>query len=348
MVRLTRCLRALVLCLLAAGTPARAATTLKFATLAPPGSTWMNLLEDWAREVDRKSGGRLHIHFYPGGVQGDEPDVLRKIRFGQLQGAVLTGYGIGHIYPPARILELPFLFRDYDEIDQVRHRLLPEFERGFRQHHFELLGWLEVGFVHFFSKKRIDSLDDLKSLRIWLWQGDPLGEAMFRAGGFSPIPLSITEVYTSLQTGLIDTVYCTPLAAIALQWFTQVHYVSRLRMANAIGAIVVSERAFRRLPGDLQALLRETGRAAGERLIQATRRDNEKSLQVLEEEGLEFVLPPETVHTANLERMRDQALDRLMRSGYLPEDLVRRTRALLAEIRAARADNTGGTAHSAR
>ena len=333
---MVRLIRIWLVCLLlaAAGTStAGRVHTLKFATLAPPGSTWMKILEDWGREVERRSDGRLRIRFYPGGIQGDEPDVLRKIRFGQLHGAALTGYGIGHIYPAARILEMPFLFRNYDEIDRVRASLMPEFERGFRDHRFELLGWMEVGFVHFFSKKRIDSLDELKSLRIWLWQGDPLGEAMFRAGGFSPVPLSITEVYTSLQTGLLDTVYCTPLAAIALQWFTQVKYVSELRMANAIGAIVVSERFFRRLPDDLGALLRSTGQAVGERLIEATRRDNEKSIQVLREEGLEFVLPPEQLDMNELTRMRDQALEQLTRSGYIPVELVRRVRDMLDEIR---------------
>lgn len=333
---MVRLIRIWLVCLLlaAAGTStAGRVHTLKFATLAPPGSTWMKILEDWGREVERRSDGRLRIRFYPGGIQGDEPDVLRKIRFGQLHGAALTGYGIGHIYPAARILEMPFLFRNYHEIDRVRASLMPEFERGFRDHRFELLGWMEVGFVHFFSKKRIDSLDELKSLRIWLWQGDPLGEAMFRAGGFSPVPLSITEVYTSLQTGLLDTVYCTPLAAIALQWFTQVKYVSELRMANAIGAIVVSERFFRRLPDDLGALLRSTGQAVGERLIEATRRDNEKSIQVLREEGLEFVLPPEQLDMNELTRMRDQALEQLTRSGYIPVELVRRVRDMLDEIR---------------
>ena len=333
---MVRLIRIWLVCLLlaAAGTStAGRVHTLKFATLAPPGSTWMKILEDWGREVERRSDGRLRIRFYPGGIQGDEPDVLRKIRFGQLHGAALTGYGIGHIYPAARILEMPFLFRNYDEIDRVRASLMPEFERGFRDHRFELLGWMEVGFVHFFSKKRIDTLDELKSLRIWLWQGDPLGEAMFRAGGFSPVPLSITEVYTSLQTGLLDTVYCTPLAAIALQWFTQVKYVSELRMANAIGAIVVSERFFRRLPDDLGALLRSTGQAVGERLIEATRRDNEKSIQVLREEGLEFVLPPEQLDMNELTRMRDQALEQLTRSGYIPVELVRRVRDMLDEIR---------------
>ncbi|MEJ2686876.1 MAG: TRAP transporter substrate-binding protein DctP [Gammaproteobacteria bacterium] len=315
--------------------PASAATsyTLKFATLAPAGSTWMNLLAAWGKEVKARSHGRLVFKFYPGGVQGDETDVLQKIRFGQLQGAAFTGYGIGHIYSPARVLEVPFLFRNYGEIDYVRHHLMPSFRRGFKQHGFRLLGWMEVGFVHFFSKQPIRSLDDLKKRRIWLWQGDPLGQAFFDASDLAPVPLSITDVFTSLSTGLIDTVYCTPLAAIALQWFTQVSYMTRLPMADGIGALVVSNRFFDRLPPDLQKLLQSTGRETGHKLIEATRKDNRKSLKVLQRQGIKFTLPADHVDPKTLYKIRDKAAATLMASGYIPKAEFQRTKKLLAKYR---------------
>ena len=307
--------------------------TLKFATLAPPGSTWMNLLEDWGREVERRSDGRLELKFYPGGVQGDEPDVLRKIRYRQLDGAALTGYGIGSIYSPARVLEFPFLFESHAEIDHVRAELMPNIENGFRDNGFELLGWMEVGFVYFFSQYRIDSFEDLQQRRIWLWQGDPLGQAMFRAGDLAPVPLSITDVYTSLSTGLIDTVYSTPLATIALQWHTRLDYMSRLPMANGIGALVVAKRFFDQLPPELQRVLRETGAEASRELIRATREDNATSLEVLREEGMEFVMPPESLDRSELLELRDRAAARLTGNSYIPRSLYERTRELLAEYR---------------
>jgi len=325
----------LLIALLLPGAAAGAADhyTLKFATLAPPGSTWMNLLQKWGQEVKARSHGRLVFKFYPGGVQGDETDVLQKIRFGQLQGAAFTGYGIGHIYSPARVLEMPFLFRGYPEIDYVRAHLMPSFRKGFRNNGYRLLGWMEVGFVRFFSKEPIHSLDDLKKRRIWLWQGDPLGRAFFDASGLSPVPLSITEVFTSLSTGLIDTVYCTPLAAIALQWFTKVGYMTRLPMANGIGALVVSDRFFNRLPDDLQRLLAETGKETGHKLIQATRKDNKKSLQVLRNNGIRFTLPADQVDPKELRRMRDKAAHELQASGYIPKAVFDRTRRLLTAYR---------------
>ena len=150
---------------------------LKFATLAPAGSTWMNVITEWAGKVEKESQGRLKFKFYPGGVSGDEPDMIRKIRFGQIHGAAMTGHGIGSIYSPARVLEIPFLFRNYEEVDYVRAQMMPEIRAGFRKNDYELLGWMELGFIRFFSRTPIHSMDDLKKRRIWLWQGDPLGAA---------------------------------------------------------------------------------------------------------------------------------------------------------------------------
>lgn len=315
--------------------------TLKFATLAPPGSTWMNLLGDWGRTVQERSGGRLEFKFYPGGVQGDEPDVIKKMRFGQLHGGAFTGYGIGQMYSPARLLELPFLFESTAEVDALRETFTPEFEQGFRDRGYRLLGWMEVGSVYFFSQHPIEDFDDLKQRRIWLWQGDILGEALFRAGKLAPVPLSITDVFTSLSTGLIDTVYCTPLAAIALQWFTKTPYMTNVPMTNGMGALVVSNRFFDALPPDLQALLEETGRDTGRKLIETARADNRRSLEVLREEGIKVVMQPESVDWRELTDLRDRAAAELTADGYIPRALYERSWKQLQQLRSGRADGRG-------
>jgi len=333
---------AFLLCLFAfAGTVSAAPEyTLKFATLAPSGTTWMNLLEDWGRQVNIRSKGRLAFKFYPGGVQGDEPDILKKMRFNQLQGGAFTGYGIGRIYSPARIMELPFLFHNTDEIDHVRNAFMPGFRQGFHDQGYELLGWMEVGFVHMFSRHPIRSLEDMRSQRVWLWQGDPLGQAFFRASGISPVPLSIIDVYTSLSTGLIDTVYAPPLGAIALQWFTKTRYVSTVPLTNGMGGLIVTRRFFDKLPADLQTILRETGAEAGEKLVMATRIDNEKSLEELRLRGLEFIEPDASMSEARLTELRDSAAAELIASDYIPAALFDKTRALLEQLRAGHADST--------
>jgi TRAP-type C4-dicarboxylate transport system substrate-binding protein len=323
--------------LLSAGSPAAPAYSIKFATLAPPGSTWMNLLQDWDTELRARSNGRIGFKFYPGGVQGDEPEVLKKMRFNQLQGGAFTGYGIGLMYSPARVMELPFLFRNTDEIDYVRAQFMDQFRKGFRENGYELLGWMEVGFVHIFSKHPLRSLEDMKAHRVWLWQGDPMGEAFFTASGISPVPLSIVDVYTSLSTGLIDTVYAPPLGAIALQWFTKTGYVSTVPLTDGIGGLIVSRRFYDSLPPDLQNLLSETGQATGEKLIAATRVDNQTSLATLKERGLEFVEPGEGLGQDVLQDLRDRAAAELIKSDYIPAAVFDKARQLLDQYRASHA-----------
>jgi len=313
---------------------------LKFATLAPAGTTWVKLLQDWADDVEKQSNGRLVFKIYPGGVQGDEPEVLKKIRFGQLQGGAFTGYGIGQIYSPTRVLELPFLFNNIEEIDYVRNLFMPEIEQGYRDHGYELLGWMEVGFVYFFSKTPIKTLDDLKERRIWNWQGDPLGEAFFDASGLSPVPLSIIDVYTSLSTGLIDTVYAPPLGAIAMQWFTKTHYITNVPMANGIGSLVVSRRFYQNLPQDLQKLLKRTGTAIGEQLVIATRKDNIDSLEILTAKGMELITADEDLQTPALQEIRIRAGESLMNNGYIPEATINKINQWLQDFRSKQAAET--------
>ena len=305
---------------------------LKFATLAPQGSTWMNIINDWAVKVEKESKGRLKFKVYGGGVSGDEPDVLRKIRFGQLHGGAMTGHGIGYIFSPARVLEIPFLFRDYDEVDYVRAQLMPEIRQGFHQNGFELLGWMEVGFIQLFSRDPIYSIEDMKRRRIWLWQGDPLGTAFFAASGISPVPLPITEVFTSLSTGLIDTTIAPPLGAIALQWFTKTPYMTNIPVMDGIGGLIVSRKFFDDLPKDLQVLLRKTGEETGNRLLVETRRDNDKSLAVLKQHGVTFTHEWKD-KDSDIEALRDRAAARLANENYIPADLYERARRVLNDYR---------------
>jgi len=331
-------LRILALALLLAVAPGVHAKTyvLKFATLMPTGTSWSNLLDDWIKEVEEKSEGRIKFRMYPGGVMGDEPDVLRKIRKGQLHAGMFTGYGIGRIYSPARVLEVPFMFRDTDESDFVREQMMPELEAGFRENGFELLGWPEVGFIHFFSTRPITSMDGIKKLRIWLWQGDPLGEAFFKAADIDPIPLSIIDVYTQLSAkhGSIDTVYTSSFGAIALQWYTQLKYGSRIPFTNAIGGLVVSQRFFDKLPEDLQQLLRTTGKRLSDDIRLRAREENEKSLAILEKNGIEFMFDWSDADMDEMLAIRDQAAKHLERSGYIPAKIFTRAQQLVEDFRA--------------
>lgn len=310
--------------------------TLKFATLMPTGTSWSKTFDAWIKDVEEKSQGRLQFKMYSGGVMGDEPDVLRKIRKGQLHGGLFSGYGIGRIYSPARILELPFLFKNTDESDYVRQQLMPEIEKGFRDSGFELIGWPEVGSIHFFSKHKIQSIDDIKKSRIWLWQGDPLGEALFAAADIKPVPLSIIDVYAQLSAkhGGIDTVYMSTFGAIALQWYSQVQYATHISVTNAIGAVVISNEFFATLPKDLQQLLRDTGKVASDTIREQTRQANIRSKQLLIDNGIEFFWDWDETTLDDFIAIRDKAAAHLIKTDYIPQSFFNETRLHLDNYRA--------------
>lgn len=307
--------------------------TLKFATLIPPDTAWVKSIQKWSDELKAKSNNRLQLKIYPGGVMGDEPDVLRKIRSQQLHGAFFTGYGIGRIYPPARVLEMPFLFKNTDESDYVRQQIMPDIEAGFRKKGYELVGWPEVGFLHFFSKKPINSLTDLRTSRVWLWQNDPMGEAFAAAANISPVPLSIMDVYTQLsaQHGSIDTVYNSPFGALAMQWHTKLKFATNVPMTNAIGGLVVSQKFFTKLPVDLQKLLIESGKKISDEINLDARRDNMKSIELLKQSGIIFGWDWTEDEKKQMLDIRNQAAGILSESGYIPEKYFIQVKNILAE-----------------
>jgi len=184
--------------------------------VAPEGSTWIKHLRALDKEIRTKSGGQLGFRVYAGGIAGDELDVLKKIRIGQIHCAAFSGVGFGKILPMVRVLDLPFLFRNNKKIDLVHRELLAFFSEEFRKKDFVLLSWAEVGNVHIFSKKPIRRVQDFSTLKVWTWSGDPIAKETFSAAGINPIPLAITDVTTAISTGMIDTVYAPPLGALCL------------------------------------------------------------------------------------------------------------------------------------
>jgi TRAP-type C4-dicarboxylate transport system substrate-binding protein len=265
---------------------------IKVATIAPDGSTWVKVLKEYDSQIRKESNGRMGFKIYAGGVAGDEIDVLKKIRIGQYHAAGFTGVGIGEIAPNLRVLDSPFLFKSYVEVDYIYQKFSDEFEREIEKGGFVLLGWAEVGFVYTFTKTPVYGVDDLKKLKMWAWQGDPIAEVAYKVIGITPVPLSITEVLTSLQTGIIDGVYGSPLAILATQWFTRVKYMHDVPLSNASGALLISKRYFDSLPKDLQEILLRNGKKYMRKLVELSREENKKAIETLKKNGIMITEPP--------------------------------------------------------
>jgi len=269
-----------------------AAVKMKIATLAPKGSTWMVVMDEMNDEIKKQTDGRAYFKVYAGGVQGDEKDVLLKIQFGQLHGGAFTGLGMGKILPSVRMLDMPLLFQDTLQVDKVTEGLFDWYSAEFEKKGYILLGWAEVGMVYMFSNTEIKTLDDLQSLKMWSWEGDPVADATFKAFGMKPIPTSVPDVLTSLQTGLVDAVYASPLAAIALQWNTKVKYMVRLPLTNSAGAVLVSKKRFLKISPEDQLIIKETCRKSLKKLQYLSRRDNLASIEIIKKQGVKIIAPP--------------------------------------------------------
>lgn len=306
---------------------------IKFATLAPEGSSWMKSMHSLADKVKEATDGNVSFRFYPGGVSGDEKDVIRKMRIGQLHGAGFTGVGLGEILSEVRVLDLPFLFETDEEIQHVYKKMNDYFSGRYEEKGYVLLGWVPVGWVHFFSQQPIRSVEDLRQSKPWMWEGDPLVEEAYEGLKVQPIPLSITDVLLSLQTGMVDTVYSSTQGALALQWFTKVKHVSRLRMGYATGGVLISKRQFDKLPESYQAAVKKIGAECLQELVQLIQSDNVKAEKVLENNGVKWVaLPDEKAmgpfHEAGAFVRKNLA------GTYIPAELLDRVLNHLKELRA--------------
>jgi TRAP-type C4-dicarboxylate transport system substrate-binding protein len=260
--------------------------TIKIATVAPTGTTWVNELEKTNQALLKASGGELGFQIYAGGVLGDESDVVRKMRIGQVQAVAFTGMGLGEILPEVRVLDLPFLAQTDAQVDRLTDKLFDHFDRSYREKGSVLLGFVPVGFVYMLSETPIRSIEDLKKTKMWIWEGDPLARSLFQAAGVSGIPLSLPDVLTSLQTKLINAVYGTPLAVIALQWHTKVHWRTDLAITHSTGGLLITQVAFSKLPEKYQALLKSESLSLCKRLADVGRKENAEALKVLEKEGI--------------------------------------------------------------
>ncbi|MDY6792995.1 MAG: TRAP transporter substrate-binding protein DctP [Thermodesulfobacteriota bacterium] len=271
---------------------AAATTTIKVAVVMPDGSTWTNSLRNMTGEIEKQTAGEIKFKIYAGGVSGDEVDVIRKMQVNRIHAAGFSGVGLGILLPKIRILEAPMLYESYQEIDLVKEKLYDELSQDFANRGYVLLGFAEAGFVYFFSKKPMSGADGLKSIRMWVWKSDAVAKTTLETFGIKTYPLHLADVNTGLETGMIDSFYSPPLAAIVFQWFSKIQYMLDYPMVNSTGALLIKKNIFDKLSKENQGIFKKTAKKYCGELIQLTRRDNQQALAVLRKEGIIFESPP--------------------------------------------------------
>lgn len=281
-------------CMMVKGTPGAAAdtgeqTVIRYATLAPSGSTFGKILKAWSRTLKEETQGRVVLRYYAGGSQGDERDFIRKIRAGQMDAAGITATGLGIIVRPVLVLSAPGLIETYDELERVRAGLTPKFEDMFREAGFELLAWADAGKGRLMSTKPILRPSDLRTARPWVWKDDPIFAEFLKVVGANGVRLGVPEVYAALQTKMVDVVPSSAIGAIALQWYTKLQYVSKESFGIVMGASIIEKEKFDGLRPEDQKALKETAGRAGRALDRAIRRDDAEAYRVMVERGIEEV-----------------------------------------------------------
>jgi TRAP-type C4-dicarboxylate transport system substrate-binding protein len=277
---------------LGAAEPARADTELRLATLAPSGSPWMEVLGKAQAEIKDKTGGRVTLKYYEGGQQGDERDFVRKIGLGQLDGAAITSIGLAMIDESIRVLELPMLFASAEEVDYVADKMWPYFQKKFEKKGYKLNDRGEVGWIYFMSKAKVESLGDLKGQKLWMWGDDQLVGAMFKKLGLNGVPLGVPEVDAGLTSGKINACYGSPVAAVALQWYSKVKYMTSMPMSFAVGATVVSIKSLEKLSAEDKKAIETIGKASAKKLRKVIRKANEDAKTTMTRKGITVVQTP--------------------------------------------------------
>lgn len=274
-----------------------AATQVKIAALIPEGTSWGNSIKKFAQEVGTATNGEVNVKVYYGGVAGDEPDVLRKIRIGQLHGGVFTGKTLAEIYPDVRAMEIPFTFYDdQKKAGKVMSDLTPKFNAGFKQKGFVNLGFYELGLVYIVSTKKVVNFTELKGLKAWAWEGDELSRAMIETLELVSVPLALPDVLSSLSTGIINAAYAPPLGILALQWHTKIKFLVDMPTTFSIGALLISDKVWSKISPAHQKLVNDI---AAKYVIEANAKsiiENEAARAQMKKSGVEFITFSEEDH----------------------------------------------------
>jgi TRAP-type C4-dicarboxylate transport system substrate-binding protein len=269
----------------------QAPVIIKLATLAPEGSPWIQVLKAAADEAQQKTGNAVQFKIYPGGVMGDERDMVRKMHIGQLQAAMLSSASLASMYPEIDVLQTPFLFDSYPETDFVVGKMQDGFKSGLEKNGYVALGWSEAGFVYLMSTVPVETLELLRKAKVWIWNDSPMSKAIFEEAGVIGVPLSITDVLVGLQTGLVEVVYVPPSVAVALQWFTRIKYITDAPLNYMLGGLVAKKEAFDKIDPQHQSVVKEVFQRHMTRLKEIIRAENQEALTVMQKQGIKLISP---------------------------------------------------------
>jgi len=304
---------------MATSTLAAKKTTLKLATLAPVGTTWDKILKEMTAEWNELSEGRVQVKVYAGGVAGDDRDIVRKMRIGQIHAAALTISGLVAIDPACDVFSIPMFYDSYDEFFYVREQITPVLRDRLQEKGFYLVHWGLVGWVHVFTTRSVETVDDLRQIKIFTWAGDDSMTRLWKDNGFNPVALAVPDMLMGLQTGMIDGVPTTPYAALSMQYYRHMPYMLDVKMAPMVGATVIHESGWKRLSEADRAMILESGQGAQDRVSLEIPPKDIESIEEMRKRGLTIVDPGQS-DTAEWQATAQRFADK-MRELKVPQEI---------------------------
>ena len=273
---------------------------VKMATLAPEGTEWHGLLVELGQQWKEVTNGEVRLRIYPGGVVGDERDMIRKMRIGQIHGAAISNEGMTEINPYFTTFYMPMMYQSYDEVDFVRERLSDELLNITEDNGFKILTMVDVGWAYWFSTEPIYTPDDLKNNKIFIWAGDYKSVQLYEKHGYQPVPLAMTDVLSGLQTGLITSLGFNPLYALAQQLFGIADNMLDMKWGNLTAAIIIDLKTWNKIKPEYQQSMLTVAKKIGDGFQEKNRYESDKSVEVMKKYGLKVNKPsPEQVQIWN-------------------------------------------------
>ncbi len=267
---------------------------VKLGTLAPKGSPWYDSLKKMGEEWKQVSNGLVQLKIYPGGVLGNELDLVRKMRQGRLSAATITSLSVREIDPALLTLQVPLLIQNENDLDRMTQKILPDITKRLEKEGFILLQNGDTGWVRFFFKEPPKTLEEMKQRKLFVAAGDPKSKQAWQQIGMHTIEINSADILPSLQTGLIDGYLATPLASLAMQWFGLASYMLEFKLAPLVGATLISKQVWDKIPSELHPKLLEIAQKYAKQDLERIRKMDQDAIETMKKHGLKtYNLDPE-------------------------------------------------------
>ena len=260
--------------------------TIKMATLAPQGTEWHAMLVGMGQEWTKATNGQIKLRIYPGGVVGDERDMIRKMRIGQIHAGAITTEGLSEINPLFSIFYVPVIYQSYEDVDFVREKLSADLYKDTENNGFKLLTMVDVGWAYWFSVDPIYTPSDLEKNKIFSWAGDYKSAQLYKKLNYQQVPMAMTDVLSGMQTGLITCIGLNPMYVLSQQVFGIANNMLNMKWGNLTGGIVVDLKTWNRIDKKNQLLMIEIANELGRNFQKKNRHEMDKPIQIMKEYGL--------------------------------------------------------------